>query len=513
VAFSPDGKRLACTYSPDDDDLIKDSVRSIRIWDLATRQAVVTIDRLPNLMVASSFSPDGKLLAGVATLQGLVKVWDAATGREAFSCRCPDGYRLLHVYFSPDGKHLAACGEKGIVIWDVARHETPVAWPSDSPVGVGLAFSASEKRLAMGGIEGIVELWDTAGGQKVQTFKGHSGPVETLAFSPDGTRLATGGADGTLRLWDATARRDSISVPKDGLSPGGLPELSPDGQTLLTWGTRRPLRLWDTATGEPRCGPIELQQAVLGQAWTADGRHLYVADAGKTMRVVDVATGKVVRTFPIDAEPNRHNIYLSIALNADERWCAHPEPGGTIQVRDARTGGLFRAIRDLDGYPVVLKFSPDGSRLLGAGKDREIKIWDIASGREIAATACTGVMVWEAQFSADGKRLAVAGLIRPSWTGWVRILDAENAREVWSLKGHTTEVLDVAFSPDGHRLATACPGDRTVRLWDLTTGQEILKLVDSVGVYSVRFVSDGRRLIGATHDRRIRVWDATPLPE
>ncbi len=89
--------------------------------------------------------------------------------------------------------------------------------------------------------------------------------------------------------------------------------------------------------------------------------------------------------------------------------------------------------------------------------------------------------------------------------------DPPDAREVWSLKGHTLPVIDVAFSPDGLRLATAA-ADRTVRLWDLTAGQEILKLVDSGNVDSVRFVSDGR-LIGATHDRRIRVWDATPLPE
>ena len=82
-------------------------------------------------------------------------------------------------------------------------------------------------------------------------------------------------------------------------------------------------------------------------------------------------------------------------------------------------------------------------------------------------------------------------------TGEVRILDAETAREVWSLKGHTLTVRDVAFSPDGLRLATSSI-DRTVRLWDLTAGQEILKLVDSVDVDSVRFVSDGRRLIGAT---------------
>ena len=72
---------------------------------------------------------------------------------------------------------------------------------------------------------------------------------------------------------------------------------------------------------------------------------------------------------------------------------------------------------------------------------------------------------------------------------------------------------DAEFTPDGLRLATTGSFDQTVRLWDLSTGQEILKLDDAVGVDSVRFVSDGRRLIGATGDGRIRVWDATPLPE
>jgi WD40 repeat protein len=386
------------------------------------------------------------------------------------------------------------------------------AWPSDSRASRRLAFSPDGEHLATGGLEGLVELWDTAGGRKIQTFKGHFGSVTAMAFDPAGTRLATGGEDGTVRLWDATGRRDAVSMPKDGLSPGELPELSPDGQTLLTdheSGVRWTLRLWDTATGEPRCGPIELPQALVGQAWTADGKRLYCTDAGKTVSVVDVASGKVVRTFPIDAEINHH---YGIALSADERWCAHTGPGGSITVRDARTGALFRTLRELDGPVVVLAFSPDGTRLLGADQGGALKIWDIATGRQIAATALNGVLVQVARFSADGKRLAVAGRLARLSSGELRILNAENAREVWSLKGHALTVLDVAFSPDGLRLATTS-GDNTVRLWDLTAGQEILKLVGSGYVDRVRFVSDGRRLIGATHDRRIRVWDATPLPE
>ncbi len=335
-----------------------------------------------------------------------------------------------------------------------------------------------------------------------------------MAFGPDGTRLATGGNNGTLRLWDATARRESVSVPKDGVFAREEPQLSPDGQTLLTdheSGVRRRLRLWDSATGQPRCGPIELPQALVNwPAWTADGKRLYCTDAGKTVSVVDVASGKVVRTFQADAETNRYR--YGIALSPDEKWFAHSCRGGTIQVRDAETGAMFRTVGRFVGEVTILAFSPDGSRLLGADEYGTLKIWDIATGREITATNLTGVGILCARFSADGKHLVVAGILGQLVTGEVRILDAETAREVWSLKGHAITVLDVAFSPDGQRRAT-CSFDQTVRIWDLSTGQDILKWNEPVRCLLIRFVSGGRRLIGATGDRRTRAWDATPLAE
>jgi WD40 repeat protein len=97
-------------------------------------------------------------------------------------------------------------------------------------------------------------------------------------------------------------------------------------------------------------------------------------------------------------------------------------------------------------------------------------------------------------------------------TGDVRILDAGSAREIWSLRGHTLNVLDADFSPDGRRLVTVS-ADRTVRFWDLGTGQEALKLSGKPLVSTVRFVSGGHRLIGGSMDRTIRVWDATPLTD
>ena len=179
VGFSPDGKRLVCAYRPEDDGPAKDSPRSIRIWDLVRRRAVVSIDRPPYVMSAPAFSPDGRLLAvnvqgPSLESHGEIKVWDAATGHEVFACQYTRGHSVRAAAFSPDGKRLAACGTRGIRIWDLASRESPVTWPSDSDFGYCLAFSPNGKRLAMGGAEGLAELWDTATGQKVQSFEGTS---------------------------------------------------------------------------------------------------------------------------------------------------------------------------------------------------------------------------------------------------------------------------------------------------------------------------------------------------
>jgi WD40 repeat protein/serine/threonine protein kinase len=513
--FSRDGKRLVSIHSPDDLDATKNSF-SIRIWDLATRKAVVSLDQLPWLR-GGIFSPDRKQLAICVSSQGLVRVLNAATGEESYHLKYGDGY-VMNVAFSPDGRRLFACGDKGIRIWDAASHESLAVWQAATSVGMDLTFSPDGKRLALAGVEGVVYLWDTATGQVVQTFK-HSGGVNVLAFHPDGSRLATGGRDGTVRIWGSSAGREPRSMGEASAAVE-VPELSPDGKTYLGgWtfvrgllGRSSRIQLWDTSTAKPRGNAIVAKHMVGNVAWSEDSTRLYLADEGKTVTIVDVASGEIRGSYELELDKGSDGMPV-VAFSPNEKWCAHSAPNGTIQVCNAQTGTPFRSIKGLSAQVHNLEFNADGTRLASAEVTGVVKIWNVETGSEVAGTKLSGVYVHRMRFSPDTKLIAAVGYHERLASGEVRILDAESGFEILSLRGHTLNVTDCVFSAEGQRLATAS-ADKTIRLWDLATGQEVLKLGGYTDFVScIRFSADGRQLIGASMQRNIRVWDASPLPE
>jgi WD40 repeat protein len=522
LAFSPDGKTLASGSSE----------RTVRLWDVDTGKERATIPGHEGGVLSVAFSPDGKTLASAGGDRA-VRLWDVDTGKEHAALRGHE-QKVVSVAFSPDGKTLASAGEdRAVRLWDRDSGKEHTTLKPPTPVN-SVAFSPDGKTLATagGGSEvenarlrtwGEVRLWDVDTGKERAALPGHEQKVVSVAFSPDGHVLASAGVDGMVRLWPMGPAQLHAAFPGH---RGGVRSVafSPDGKTLASGGDDQAVRLWDVVTGHERATLSGHGQKVLSVAFSPDGKTLAAARGGGgeggAVDLWDVTAGKERATIPAH-EGGGHSVAFSPDGKTLATSPAHDptnEKGVTwgVNLWDVATGkerGTLKSPRVV----LPLAFSPDG-KTLAAGGAGEVFLWEVATGkRRIVPLGDDAGGVPSVAFSPDGKTLAAAVNKDDGPGGEVRLCDVASGKETATLKMPEASVLSVAYSPDGKALAAACASDgkgAEVKLWEAATGRERATLQgfrEGDGAASVAFSPDGRFLASGRLDGTVNVWDVAVI--
>jgi WD40 repeat protein/serine/threonine protein kinase len=543
---------------------------------LKKRDAAETFRIVEQVGVAQfQFSPNGRILLSKEGLQerGTVRLWDPTSG--AGGEAVPHSPGVFQYLFSPDSKYFLTTANPAdrtdrteLRLWECIPKGEPgggfVAIPVGEPWTISgrsphLWFSPDSRTLLTVPYAGLASrdegyLRDVPGLGLRATLT-HPGQIGFASFSADGAAVLTGSGS-EVRIWES-ATGNPIGPGLIHAQPVRAAVFGPERRTVLTAaGTEA--RLWDVVTGKPFCEPLphlhSLSSIHIGaggralvtishdrfdpefRLWEAipkpDGRPLrgsaglhalgFTADSGQVLlsgvkgtRAYDVPSGQPVGK-PLPGE-------IHSKTYSQQRFVTVQDGQARLELRSAETGELIgKPIPRPAGQLGPMLFSPDSkvlllSHLVAPLRPSEVRLYDTATGQALGEPLPTTMFPVPESIRLGNRVLLLKSQLPNLNLARASLWDARSGRSLDVTLGDFPANSALALSPDQTIAATV--GFQGTILWDVATGEELLRLLAVQGRSSL-FSPDGRRLLIRVN-QEAQVWEVDsgkqlsvlPLPD
>lgn len=425
-------------------------------------------------LAAVSWSPDSLTLA-VAAEDRNVLLYAADSGRllEKFSGNVA-GWSSV-AWLNTAGMLATASTEKSVRILKrsavraLAAHTSEVA-----------CMTMVGAQVITGWKDGKVIQVDPNSGQVTREFAGCTSAVRAVAVRGDSQRLAAGGADGKVYLWNIG--NGELLQTLEVASPVNALVWSVDNQKLAATTEDRQLRLHGPPLDTPpnlKAVELKLHQQVVAETpiaamvFSTDNRSVRAVHSSGQLSIWSYASPTSLRQF------NQGGAVYGIAISRDGSTVVSCGTDQNVRVWDNITGNQRFQMSGHQGAVHAVTLSPDESFAITSGADKTVRLWDIVGGRQLKQLATLDGTMYSVAIHPNGQLIATAGADRKLY-----LMDMITGSIQRTLEGHTDYIHCVAFNPTGTRILSYGYAGQ-VRVWDTASGNLIWEnRVGRIGNYA-----------------------------
>jgi WD40 repeat protein len=511
VAATPDGKRIISASGDG----------TLRVWDLELGIELHVLEGHDRPVTAVAVTPDGEYAVS-ASADRTLRVWDIASGRQVLALAGHDG-PVTAVAVMPDGRHsISTSHDQTLRVWDMIDGRAVSVVQAHSRGGTGVAVTSDGQYAISTSLDQSLRIWDLAAmlqaspsetrkvsqetGMLLATLHGHTEAVTAVTVTPDGRQIVSGSDDQNLVVWDLERALEvrALAAHADAIHAVAV---LPSRKQAISASADATLKVWDLEGGQVLYNLEGHMGSVNAVAVTSDGKRALSTSFDQTLRVWNLE-------FDFRGQVREH-------LDA---WADRQPSSVRSQVDRLK---VLRAVErellslGLSEPLTTLAVTPDGQRLVAAGWDKTLKVWELdellTAGSLLDGDArqdsCLDLhghsdLVRAVAVSADGRQ-ALTG----AEDGALILWDLDEGRNLGQLLGHGGTVYSVVLFEDGRR-ALSTSADRTLKVWDLESFQELASLCGHERpVVAVGLSPDGRWVVTASEDQTLKAWNLSAVLE